>query len=61
MCYKVFYPPLFNLKSIACILIPLTGGPLGLCEVGHALPFAGVLKGNMALSSDAHPYSEALF
>lgn len=23
-------------KNVACILTPLTGGPLNICEVGHA-------------------------
>ena len=56
--FKVFYPPLFKLYSIAYILTPLTGGP-PLCEVGHA-PDAlrasvGGLKGEKA-PGDAHPY-----
>jgi hypothetical protein len=58
MCIVVFYPPLRYLEetraSVARILTPLSGGP-PYCEVGHAMPFQGGMKANMALG-DAHPY-----
>jgi hypothetical protein len=41
---------------VACILTPLTGGPLILREVGHAnARDSGGLKGETA-PGDAHPY-----
>jgi len=54
MCLSVFYPPLANYKSIACILIPLTSEFLRLIRDSYACPCGG-LKGQMA-PGDAHPY-----
>lgn len=55
MCFVVFYPPLRSNKSITCILTPLSGGPLCICEVDHVYPIMGGMKAVM-VSGDAHPY-----
>ncbi len=54
MRFVVFYPPLRAIKSIVCILIPLTSELLRMNEWA-TLARTGGLKGQTA-PGDAHPY-----